>query len=86
MFKLWAKQYDDNNKIVLHKTYEFKQDFDVKLLHAYLEVICNDLKMETPMLLTSHYITFNNFNKVRFNPSDFIDVVNFKYFAIELLP
>ena len=86
MFKLWAKQYDDNNRIIKHKTYEFSQDFDVRFLHAYLEVICGDLKIETPIILTNHYVTFNNFNKVRFSATDFVDAIDFKYFGIELLP
>ncbi len=86
MFKLWAKQYDENNRIIKHKTYEFSQDFDVKFLRAYLEVICNDLKIETPLVLTSHYITFNNFNKVRFCATDFVDIIDFKYFGVELIP
>ena len=83
MFKLWVKQFDDNNKIT--KTYQFKQDFDVRFLHAYLEIVCGDLKMETPLLVTSHYVTFNNFNRVRFNQSDFVDNIDFKYFTVELL-
>ena len=86
MFKLWAKQFDENNKIVSHKTFEFQQDFDVKFLRAYIEVICNELKIETPIILTSHYVTFNNFNSVRFSKNDFVDTTDFKFFNIELLP
>lgn len=85
MFKLWVKEIDDDNKIMHHKTFEFQQDFDVKFLRAYIEVICNDLKIETPMVLNSHYITFNNFNHVRFSNSDFVDYIDFKYLSVELI-
>lgn len=85
MFKLWVKEIDDDNKIMHHKTFEFQQDFDVKFLRAYIEVICNDLKIETPMVLNSHYTTFNNFNHVRFSNSDFVDYIEFKYLTIELI-
>ena len=85
MFKLWAKEYDENTRIILHKTFEFEQDFDVRLLHAYLSVVCNALKTETPILLTSHYVTFNNFNKVRFSKSDFVDEVDFWALSVELI-
>ena len=85
MFELWAKEYDENTKIIKHKTYKFEQDFDVRFLRAYVEVICNDLKIETPIILTSHYVTFNNFNKVRFSKSDFVDDIDFKYFCVELI-
>lgn len=85
MFKLWAKEFDDDNRIIKNKTFEFKQDFDVRFLHAYAEVICNELKIETPIFLTNHYITFNNFNRVQFSKSDFIDEINFKTLSIELI-
>ena len=85
MFRLWAKEFDDNNRIILHKTFKFEQNFDVKFLHAYLEVICADLKIETPIMLTNHYITFNNFNRVKFTESDFVDSTEFKSLSIELL-
>ena len=86
MFKLWAKEYDDNNRIILHKTFKFEQDFDFRFLHAYLEVVCGDLKIETPMLLINHYVTVNNFNRVKFLENDFVDATEFKSLSIELLP
>ncbi|MBR4124134.1 MAG: hypothetical protein IKR12_01035 [Clostridia bacterium] len=85
MFKMWAKEYDDNHKIIKNQTFEFKQDFDVRHLYAYMTVICNEFKTETPMVLTSHYVTFNNFNKVKFSKSDFIDGVGFKFLSVELI-
>ena len=86
MFKLWVKEINDNNRITRHKTFEFQQEFDVRFLRAYIEVVCNDLKIETPMILNSHYVTFNNFNRVRFAENDFIDSIEFKYLSIELIP
>lgn len=85
MFKLWVKEFDDNNKIIKHKTFEFSQDFDVRFLRAYLEVVCNELKIETPIMLTNHYVTFNNFNRIRFGESDFVDTTEFKFLTVELL-
>jgi len=86
MFKLWVKKYDDDNRIISHKTFEFSQDFDIRFLRAYTEVVCNDLKIETPILLKSHYVTFNNFNRIRFSQSDFVDEIDFRFLSIELLP
>ena len=85
MFKLWVKQYDENNRITKHQTFEFGQDFDVRFLRAYIEVVCNELKTETPIILTSHYVTFNNFNRILFSQNDFVDVVDFKSMSIELI-
>ena len=86
MFKLWVKEYDGNSRITKHQTFEFQQDFDVKFLRAYIEVICNELKTETPIVLTSHYVTFNNFNSVKFSKNDFVDDVEFSCLSIQLLP
>ncbi len=85
MFKLWVKEFDDNNRITKHQSFEFEQDFDVRFLRAYIEVVCNELKIETPMILTSHYVTFNNFNRVKFSKSDFVDITDFNSLSIELL-
>lgn len=85
MFTLWAKQMDENNRITKHQTFEFKQDFDVKFLRAYLEVICNEFKTETPIVLTNHYVTFNNFNRVKFSKNDFVDTVDFNSLVVELI-
>ena len=85
MFRLWVKEIDDNNIIKKHKTYEFKQEFEVKFLREYLQVVCNDLKIETPIILNSHYVTFNNFNRVRFTQSDFIDEIEFTFLSVELI-
>lgn len=85
MFKLWAKEFDESGKIIKSHTFEFKQDFDVRLLRAYLEVICGEFKQETPMVLTNHYVNFNNFGRVRFSASDFVDHIDFKFLTVELL-
>lgn len=85
MFKLWVKEFDDNNRIIKHQSFEFEQDFDVRFLRAYIEVVCNELKIETPIILTSHYVTFNNFNRVKFSKSDFVDITDFNSLSIELL-
>lgn len=85
MFRLWAKEYDDKNEIIKNETFDFKQEFDVKYLFCYMQVVCNDLKTETPMVLTNHYAMFNNFNRVKFSKSDFVDKVEFNYLTVELI-
>ena len=86
MFRLWAKQYNQNNRIIKNDTFEFRQEFDIKLLNAYLQVICNEWKTECPIVLTSHFVGFDNFNSVRFSKNDFIDTVEFDFMTVELIP
>ena len=85
MFKLWAKQYDGNHKIIKNDTFEFRQDFDAKYLSAYLQVVCNEWKTETPIVLSNHIVYFDNFNHVKFTKSDFIDSVDFNYMTIQII-
>lgn len=85
MFKLWAKEYDEDNRIIKHQTFTFQQEFDVKFLRAYIEVICSELKTETSIILTNHYVMFNNFNRVQFSKTDFVDNVDFKFLTIQLI-
>lgn len=85
MFRLWAKQYDDKGSVIKNQTFEFKQEFDVRYLVCYLQVICNEWKTETPMVLTNHYVTFNNFSRVKFVQSDFVDKVDFQYMTVQII-
>ena len=85
MFKLWAKAYDENNKIIKNQTFAFKQNFDAKFLYQYMQVICSEWKTETPVVIKNHYATLANFGHVKFSKSDFIDSVDFKYLLITVL-
>lgn len=85
MFKIWAKQYDQNQRIIKNQTFEFKQDFDARYLNAYMQVICNEWKTETPMVLSSHILSFDNFNHARFSKSDFVDTVDFAFLTVQLI-
>lgn len=86
MFKLWAKQYDENRRIIKNDTFSFKQEFNCQHLPAYLQVICNEWKTESPMVLSGHIISFDTFNQVQFNKSDFVDVVEFEFMTLQLIP
>ena len=86
MFKLWAKAYNENNKIIRNQTFEFKQEFDAKFLNAYLQVVCNAWHTETPIVLSYHVIGFNEFNSVKFKKADFVDEVDFESMSIQLIP
>ena len=85
MFKLWAKQFDENQKIIKNQTFEFKQEFDARLLGAYMQVICNEWKTETPIILKNHIISFDYFNHIKFNKTDFVDEVEFYYLTVQLI-
>ena len=84
MFKLWVKELGDNNNIKKQQTFEFKQDFDCRLLFAYMQIISNELKIETPVILSKHISEIEFFKRVIFLKSDFIDEVNFSKLEVEV--
>ena len=85
MFKLWATAYDENNKIIKNQTFAFKQNFDAGFLYQYMQVICSEWKIETPIVIKNHYSNIANFGHVRFSKSDFVDATDFKYLIITVL-
>lgn len=85
MFSIWAKKLDENNRIKQNEMFHFKQDFDENLLFAYLQIICNAWKIETPIILTKHIVHFAEFNTVKFRKDDFIDTTDFNSLVLELV-
>ncbi len=85
MFSLWARIIDEDDKIIMQDVFEFEQDFVAGLLKAYLTIIANKFKIETPIVLTKHALFMQNFNTIKFVKEDFIDKVNFKTLILELM-
>ena len=83
MFSIWAKQLDDNNRIIKQDMFHFKQDFNGSLLYAYLQIVCGEWKIETPVVLKKHIEHFYNFNSVKFRKDDFIDDISFNSLVLE---
>jgi hypothetical protein len=85
MFSLWAKIFDDNDKIISNEVFNFKQEFDARYLYPYVVIIANKFKIETPIVLKKHINNLDGFNFVKFSPDDFVDKVTFKCLVIEIL-
>lgn len=83
MFSIWAKKMDEDNRIKKHQMFHFKQEFDEKLLFAYLQIVCSEWKIETPVVLTKHIVHFAEFNTVKFRKDDFIDQTDFNSLVLE---
>lgn len=85
MFAIWAKELDENNRIIKNEMFNFKQEFDERLLYAYLQIVCNEWKIETPVVLSKHIVHFAEFNSVKFKKDDFIDKTDFNSLVLELI-
>ena len=84
MFKIWARVMK-NEKIKNEYMFEASGDFLKKEFNNYLMHICKELDIETPMALTSHIDNFDEFNSVKFLPTNFIDDIDFNYLVLEFV-
>ncbi len=79
--KIWAKVIRDN-KIV--KDYIFKTDkpFEIQDFFDYMNDICYNLNLGTPIIVAKHISNFIMFRSVRFMPDNFIESCNFDYLQL----
>lgn len=82
MIKIWAKIIT-NNKITKDIIYESVDNYTREEFFDHLSDICHQLNIPTPVLISNHYETYENFNMVKFLPRDFVESVDFDKLEIE---
>lgn len=82
MIKIWAKIIVDN-KITKDIIYESVDNYTREEFFDHLSDICHQLNIPTPVLISNHYETYENFNMVKFLPRDFVESLDFDKLEIE---
>ena len=82
MLKLWAKTIL-GEKITRDQIYKKEEKYDTKNFESYLNDICYEFDIPTPIILKVHIKHFENFNITRFRRSDFIEEVDYDFLIIE---
>ena len=82
MIRIWAKAMLDN-KIQKDIIYETIENYSRESLFDHLSEICYQLNIPTPVLLDTHYYSYENFNNIKFLASDFVESINFDYLMLE---
>ncbi len=85
MFKLHAKIIDDKNKLLQNELFSFYDFFESENLYTYMLKICEQFKIETPIVLSKHKNHLQEFNFTKFMASDFVDEINFKQLSVEIV-
>ena len=80
--KLWGKIYIDN-KIVNQHVIDISKSY-MQNLTQHLSDVCNELDIATPVLSNKHLEDLETYNTAIFLESDFIEVINFEKFVIEV--
>ncbi len=72
-----------NHKTIKSVTYKNVSEYDSSDFYFHISETCRRLDIETPVIIKYHRENYEQFNFVKFKPSDFIDSVNFDELLIE---
>lgn len=83
MFRIYAKLIT-NNKVISDYIYELKSEFAIHDFFEYLQEICANLDVPTPIILTKHIKNFLIFDSTTFLPEDFVESFPYDKMVIEI--
>ena len=81
MKKIWCKILKDRK--ILQEYLLVKESIDTENLFEYLQEICYNLKIETPLVLPKHINQLEEYSTTRFSKDDFIDYIDFDFLVLD---
>ena len=82
MIKLWIRLETDN-KLVKDIIYQTADNYSREAFFEHLTEICYQLNVPVPVILPTHYQSFEAFNNMRFLPRDFVEPFEYDKMIIE---
>lgn len=82
MIKIWAKVMK-KGKIIKQYVLEKNEIMDYSLFYDYLREICENLDIQTPVVIKTHLFNYAKYNTVRFIKDDFIERPDFDRLVLE---
>lgn len=82
MIRIWAKVMK-NDKIVKQYMFESTESMDYSLFFNYVQTICENLDIPTPVIVKTHLFNYAKYNTLRFKPDDFIESFPFDKLVLE---
>lgn len=82
MIKIWAKVMK-KGKIIKQYVLEKNEIMDYSLFYDYLREICENLDIQTPVVIKTHLFNYAKYNTVRFIKDDFIERPDFDRLILE---
>ena len=70
-------------KIVKQYVLEKNENMDYSLFYDYLREICENLDIQTPVVIKTHLFNYAKYNTVRFIKDDFIERPDFDRLVLE---
>lgn len=81
--QVWGKLIK-RNKIIADYTVFREDELKYSVFFDCLQVICDELDIEMPIILDKHIRDIGKFLSVRFLPNDFIEEVKFDRFEVNI--
>lgn len=81
---IWVKLTTVDNKILKQTTMELSESFLQEKLLDYLSEICSELDVATPIILSKHLASLQEYNQIVFYASDFLEQVKFHKMVVLL--
>ena len=85
--KVWAKtilQHKIDSDVV--QEFSSARPSDLKGWTEVIDALCHSLDIERPVILSKHIRDLNTFQRTIFKQSDFMDIIRFDRFEIEVFP
>ena len=82
MIRIWAKVMK-KDKIAKQYMLERAESIDYSEFFSYLQEICENLDIPTPVLIKTHLFNYAKYNVVRFTESDFVESIDFDKLVLE---
>ncbi len=82
MAKIWAKLIN-NDKIIKDCVIETEKRYGIDDFIEYLQNICYILDIPNPIVLSTHFEKFSEFNHVKFTSDDFVEELHAEKLVLE---
>ena len=85
MFRLWAKEFQDNHMLRDTVIADSSDDTRTRKVFHALDEVCYQFDLGKPIWLDSTVIEFKKHSRARFTQDNFIETIDFDYLEIHVI-
>ena len=85
MFRLWAKEFQNNHMLIDTVICDDSDDTRTHKVFRALEEVCYQFDLGKPIWLDANIQDFKRHDKTRFTQDNFIDSIDFDYLEIQVI-
>lgn len=85
MFRLWAKEFQDNHLVRDITICDDSEDTRTHKVFRAIDAVCLEFDLSKPIWLDKTISDFQRHSKARFYQDNFIDTIDFDYLEIQVI-